>query len=329
VARGPQSDNSIGPPVHQTYPDLPLTQASAGPSYTAFSLASSSYQLTADGSINYVKGWIQYLISLGTKAPPGTGGSGVFDFGNHPGSFSGTDWRYCMQSTLSPTGYTYWDGSVWQNVPADWSDPDGTHLYPVGVWVENLVNKFQFGTWPAVVPPWGPAEESLASTVLPKWVNTIQTVWSNVFDIKRDQCPSSDPQCCRYHVKITASFTMVTAKSGSAIVLAGNNARSNAGAWSMGESRVNMPAHEFGHKLGNPDEYQGGVGVDPSVNTDGATAGIDADSIMGRNMTVVKKRHFVTILDQLSSMVDTAAGASTRYSYKLVAGTSGGPNASH
>jgi hypothetical protein len=202
---------------------------------------------------------------------------------------------------------------------------------PTGTWVEGTTNKCGYGTWPSAIPAWGPTEEATASTTLPKWVNTIQTVWSNVFDIKRDQCPSTDPQCCRYHPVASVSFVLVTTKSGNTIVVAGNNARSVSDAWSMLDPRVNTCAHEFGHHLGNPDEYAGGGYVDPSVNTDGATAGIDPDSIMGQNMTVVKKRHFNTIIKQLKAMVDTAAAKTTTYTYQCVpglSGTIGTPNAS-
>jgi hypothetical protein len=315
VARGGQNDNSVAPPSHDTYPDLPLTPSSGGPSYTVFSMQSAGYQLTIVGAINYVQGWIQFLISLGATVPAATGGSAGVNFGNNPGSFSGTDWRFAQQSTSSPSGYQYWDGSAWQNVPAAWSDPTNTLLYPIGIWSEGGVNKAQMGnTWPSAIPAWGATENALCASTLPTWTSTIQSVWSNAFDIKRDQCPSSDPQCCRYHPVASVSFTQVNTRSGSTIVLAANNARSNSGAWSMGDNRVNMPAHEFGHHLGNGDEYTGGVTVTI----------IDPDSIMGQNMTVVKTRHFGVIIQVLSSMVDTAAAQSTGFTYTAVAGLSGG-----
>src|SRR5580704_7823484 len=53
VARGGQNHNSVAPPSHDTYPDLPLTPSSGGPSYTVFSMQSAGYQLTIVGAINY------------------------------------------------------------------------------------------------------------------------------------------------------------------------------------------------------------------------------------------------------------------------------------
>jgi hypothetical protein len=58
----------------------------------------------------------------------------------------------------------------------------------------------------------------------------------------------------------------------------------------MGEPRGAVAAHEFGHHIGNSDEYAG-TKVDTSLNDDGATSGIDPNSIMGQQLTKVKKRH--------------------------------------
>jgi hypothetical protein len=311
----------VAPPTHDVYPDLPDTASTVG---GQFDLSSQGYQLTINGSMTYVQGWIQYLIALGSTVPAATGGSAGVNFGPPPASggptFSGSDWRFAQQSTSSPSGYTFWNGSAWQNVPPAWSDPTSTLLYPIGIWAEGSVNKAQVGnTWPATVPAWGAAEQATCASVLPTWVNTIQTVWSGRFNLKRDQCPSSDPSCCRYLTQATVSFTLVSAVTNTTtIVLAPNDARSNAGAWSMGDNRATMPAHEFGHHLGNPDEYAGGVGVDPSVNDDGATNGIDPDSIMGQNMVEVKKRHYNTICKQLSAMVDTASAQSNGFTYQAI-----------
>jgi len=240
------------------------------------------------------------------------------------GNFSGTDWRYCKQTTdpNCPSGYKFWDGWDWQNVPTGWSDLGGVKLYPIGVWREYLSNKTQFGdqSWPDYILPWSDAAIASAQTVLPRWTNTIQTVWSAAFDLKRDQCPSTDNSCCRYHTTAVASFNQVQSMSTAAtIVLAPNKARSNAGAWSMGEDRPNMPAHEFGHHLGNPDEYAGGVGVKTKTSdADGLANGIDPTSLMGQNMTTLKARSFETICSQLSMMVDTASGKKNGYTYKAV-----------
>jgi hypothetical protein len=158
--------------------------------------------------------------------------------------------------------------------------------------------------WPDPIPAWGPTETTLASTTLPTWTTNINATWTNKFDLKSKECRSTDTKCCRYKTKASVTFVQV-ATLGSVIVLAANKGRSNAKVWSMGDNRAGMPPHEFGHHLGNPDEYAGGVGVDASVNTDGATAGIDPNSIMGSGLSTVKRRHYNTICLQLKAMVST------------------------
>ncbi len=324
VARGGQSVNALAPPGHDIYPSLIQWPSTEG----QFTLQSDNYELTVGGDIKYVKGWIQFVIQLGATVPATTGGGSVVNFGNHPGSFSGSDWRFAKQSVRSTTGYSYWDGTAWADVPAAWSDPSNTALYPIGIWSEGSANKAQMGlTWPEVVPAWGATQTTLRTTVLPRWISQIQSDWSYTWDLKRQDCPSLDNQCCRYHPVIKVTFPEVTAVTGRVIVLAANNARSNAGAWSMGDNRPHMPSHEFGHHLGYPDEYVGGVGIDTSVNDDGATAGIDPGSMMGVGMNadataVVKKRHFRVVCQQLSLMVDRASGQCHGYVFKAVTGMS-------
>lgn len=327
VARGAQNSNALAPPAHDRYPDLPKTTSTVG----QFTLESKAYDLTVGGDIKYVKGWIQFLIQLGGTVPATTGGGGLVNWGaapavGQPPTFSGSDWRYAQAATdtvagdkCSASGYWFWDGTKWQDVPVSWSDPTATLLYPIGIWQEGTTSKAQMtNTWPGTIPAWGTTEETLRGSVLPRWTNTIQTDWSHVWDLKRQDCPSFDQGCCRYHPNIVVSFNEIAKVSGRTIVLAGNNARSNSGAWSMGDNRPNLPAHEFGHHLGYPDEYTGGVGVDASVNEDGAVNGIDADSMMGQNMTIVKKRHFKFIGQQLALMMDTKSQRSNGYVIKAV-----------
>jgi hypothetical protein len=312
---------------HDVYPNLPRTPSSVG---GQFDLAAQNYALTIYGELTYVKGWIQWLIQLDALVPPGTGGGGKANFGPPPAAggsatFSGTDWRYAKASLdtvaggqCSASGYWFWDGAKWQDVPAAFVDVNNVKLLPIGIWPEGSTNRAQIGDgWPEKVPAWGPDEEASCKAVLPYWINTIQTTWSNKFDLKRQDCPGNDPACCRYPPTVVAAFTEMTTfpiDLKKSIVLGGNQAaRSNVRAWSLKDGRKYMPAHEFGHLLGYPDEYPGGVGVDTSVNEDGATKGIDNGSLMGLGMNaeataIVKKRHYRVVCWQLSTMVDTAAG---------------------
>jgi len=343
AARGAQLVNTLAS-THVPYPTLPRTSSTVG---GQFDLQSQDYQLSVYCDLTYVKGWIMYLIRLDALVPAGTGGSGKVNWGPDPAPgatpfFSGSDWRLAKESTVivgggacNPSGLWFWDGSAWQNVPDAWQDIGSVKLFPIGIWAEGTVNKAQTddGLWPEPIPAWGATEESLRSSVLPQWINTIQTTWTNKFDLKRQDCPSTDSNCCRYHPKIIATFTETTTfpiDLTKSIVLAGNKGlRSNVRAWSLGDDRKYLPAHEFGHLLGYPDEYSGGGPVDTSVNEDGATAGIDNKSLMGMGMNaeataIVKARHFRVICWELSAMIDIAIGGQQCYGHviKAVAPTS-------
>ena len=293
-------------------PTLTLTACSIGISH--FDMSVTNYEALVGGTINYIPGWIQFIIQLGATVPAGTGGNCGVNFGTPTaGSFSGTDWRYAKRSTTTG-GLLYWDGSAWVAVPATWSDPANVLLYPIGLWAEGGTNHTQVGTtaWPEAIPAWGATETTLATTTLATWTTNINATWTNKFDLKRRECRSTEVQCCRYKTRCSVSFVQVAVK-GNGIVLAANNARSNAGVWSLGDTRAGMPPHEFGHHLGNPDEYAGGVGIDATVNTDGATAGIDPNSIMGAGLSTVKRRHYNTICLHMAAMVSAQFGRSYHY----------------
>ena len=98
------------------------------------------------------------------------------------------------------------------------------------------------------------------------------------------------------------------------LIFADGNIRSNDSLWFLGETRIAMAAHEFGHHLGNGDEYAGATSVDPTLNVDGAVNGIDNDSIMGQDLTKVKKRHYRTLCTHLQSMVRTSTTRTCTYS---------------
>jgi type VI secretion system VgrG family protein len=295
-------------------PTLTLTRCTIGRAH--FDLSVTNYEALMGGTINYVPGWIQYIIQLGATVPAGTGGDVGVNWAANPGSFGGGGWRYAKRNATG--ALVYWDGTApWKPVPATWADPANILLYPIAIWVEGTTSNTQFGTtpWPEAIPAWSAAETTLATTTLATWTTNINAMWTGKFDLKRIECRSTDAQCCRYKTRCSVTFVQVATK-GSGIVLAANNGRSNAGVWSLGDNRPGMPPHEFGHHLGNPDEYAGGVGVDGTVNTDGATAGIDANSIMGSGMVTVKRRHYNTVVQHLAAMVSTQF--SRTYTYNAV-----------
>jgi hypothetical protein len=138
------------------------------------------------------------------------------------------------------------------------------------------------------------------------------TQWGDAFDIKRQECRSHDPQCCRYMVRCELQFEETDTLTEDGIIIAEDNSgRANSQVWPIDESSETW-AHEFGHHIGNPDEYDPAPTVDPTVNTDGATAGIDPDSIMGSG-EIVKRRHYGPICYGLSQLVQQETGRTYTY----------------
>jgi hypothetical protein len=96
------------------------------------------------------------------------------------------------------------------------------------------------------------------------------------------------------------------------ILMAPGNARSNLSLWFMDQPASHMPCHETGHLLNNPDEYAEGA-CDPTVSGDGAVNGVDANCIMGQNMSDVKKRHYHSMVEMASRLVKAMSGRTETY----------------
>ncbi len=88
-------------------------------------------------------------------------------------------------------------------------------------------------------------------------------------------------------------------------------ARANAKAWPLGADD-DTAIHEFGHHLGNPDEYPGASSVNIFVNGDGAALGIDEASLMGEGDTA-RRRHLDTVAEALARLVEQELGKSYTY----------------
>jgi hypothetical protein len=279
-------------------------------------MSSQGYQLAIGGNFKFVKGWLQWAIkppNPDNKKLPGDNGLPY-----------GGSWLWAAKNIHSATGWLYWDsltaGTVGKDVPIEWLPSDQSTTLGVGVWNEGGTVKTEYGVkYPWKVAAWTADDESYWAPIKATWEARIPTVWSNIFDIKRDQCPSTDPQCCRYHTQFTASFNAVDTWSKGTIVMGANReyVRSTVTCWCMGDSRANLPAHEFGHLIGNPDEYPKGSTLDTTIS-DGPAPGICPDSIMGVNLSTVKARHFRSIMMQLSMMVDTAGNQKYGFTYQAV-----------
>jgi type VI secretion system VgrG family protein len=279
-----------------------------------FAMEVKNYECQVAGALSYVKGYMAWIIQLGDTVPAGTDGQIGLNWGApKDDSYTGSDWRFCKDDSASPTSMSFWDGSRWQPVPAAWRNKGNVKLCGMGIWREGTTNKAQYGgTWPDRIPNWGPTEQALANTTFPTWSANTASTWSQKFDLRRSACSSANQKCCRYSVRVGISLVEVTTKSGNTIVVAANNGRSNSEAWSLGDTRPGLAPHEFGHHLGNPDEYLGGGGIDTSVNTDGAAAGIDGSCLMGSvpnsGIPPVKARHFNIVKQHLTALIQSQEG---------------------
>jgi hypothetical protein len=286
-----------------------------------FNVGVSKHEVTIGGTIEYTRGWIFYIIRLDDLVPEGTSG--------HIGGkyYGSCDWRYCKASDDGEEhGYVYWIGVAWVNVPKGWDSGGGTKLYGMAVWQEGSQIKTQFGKlpWPDPVPTWtdgetfenyyGETEQVDLGATLNYWSEIIEDYWSGQMDLQRVGCRGRNSECCRHRVRCTVSFKETDRKQENGIILALNDSRANASAWPY-ESDYDTVLHEYGHHLGNPDEYEGATSVDPTVNGDGAKAGIDEDGLMGGG-DVFRRRYYNTVCKALSEAVAKHTGKS--YNYEAV-----------
>lgn len=262
-----------------------------------FSLQLSERELRISRLIAFVKGWGGQVVKLGTSVDAGTGGLLDAEF-----TWSGYRW---MKDN------TFWDGAAWQPLPAGFVLDDSVH-FGVGFYKSGADFVCQYGgKWPEAFTDFdmsaAPRQKKLAD-----WSATIASTWTGQFFIKRKECRSVDSACCRYPTAASAAFSELAAFVSGALVIADGTGRSNDSLFFLGDPDLAMAAHEFGHHLGNPDEYAGAA-VDTGMNGDGATNGIDPNSIMGQNMTTVKARHFGTICTHLSAVVKSTHGVNFGY----------------
>jgi type VI secretion system VgrG family protein len=297
-------------PLHLRFiGDLPAVRYVAR--FESYEVSIVDREVVVGGAIEYTRGWLHFVIELGDLVPPDTGG---IIGGKYYGSDDG---RYCKQiyDDLGQKILVYWNGTAWVPVPASWSNPMGTKLHGMAVWKEEGVVKTQFGTlrWPDPVPEWSAHALAQKEATLDNVSWVVGNFWTHKFDLKRETCLSDAPECCRYTVRCAVSF-VETSTQRQGIILSENDSRANSRAWPLQLSNQTA-AHEYGHHLGNPDEYEGAQSVDPTVNGDGAIAGIDEDSIMGAGYDV-RRRHYKPICGALTHLVSTHLGKN--YTYTVV-----------
>ncbi len=290
-----------------------LSQATYASDYARFDLVVQNYEVVFGGVIHYVLGSAGLIIQLGDVVPSEIGGDIGVSFTEGNGGADGAGWRYAKRDVNDRTLLLYWNGAEWKHVPVEWkNDKYSNRLLSNGIWEEGGAVRTQYGKipWPDPVPAWTENDLDWLRVHLVDWKMQIEDMWTNKFDIKRRECRSTDPRCCRYHTRAEVHFVRQHVR-GNGIIVCRNDENSNSGLWSTKDT-TEMPCHEFGHLIGNLDEYEGSV-IDPNIDSDGANAGIDHESIMGKKMKQVRRRHYTMICQQMAHMVDSQLEHSCTY----------------
>ncbi len=208
------------------------------------------------------------------------------------GGCPGANHRWGRSTTLNTmVPDQYYDGTNWVALPSGFT-PGATNYFGRTFTKQgtSFVGRYG-GTWPEAFADYD-FNDAKYTKIRQDWCDTAHNVWSDKWDIRRKSCESDVAcTCCRYEVDMTMAFNEVTADADGVVWMAPGSFRADAANWAMDEPNPMVAAHEAGHHMDNPDEYVNGA-VDTSVNGDGAVNGIDADSIMGQNLTKVKKRHY-------------------------------------
>lgn len=268
-----------------------------------FTMSVADHVAKVEAELKFVKGWGAEVVKFGAAVPAATGGviAGL--------SYAG--YRWLRRTARGPQ---YWDGAAWTALPGGFALRDSNY-FGVGIYKSGTSFVSQYGgTWPEAFSDWDLTAPQ-HQTKLRAWENAIVTTWSGKFELKRNGCQSVTPACCRYSVVVTAQFLEQAVFAAGMLIVAQGNGRSYDSLWYIG-GRLAMAAHEFGHHLGNGDEYAGAPSLNPSLNGDGAHNGIDPDSIMGVNLGSVKRRHLGKVCSHLASMIRSASGKT--YTYETV-----------
>jgi hypothetical protein len=281
-----------------------LTKVTYAKDRDHFELAAEDAVLTVSSDIKFVPGWAASVVKLGARVPAGTGG--LLD-----GQLTWNGYRWMKAVGVKNK---YWNGTVWKDLPAGFVLQDSNN-FCVGFYKNGASFTCQYGgNWPESFTAWN-IDAASKQNKITAWKDNIESTWTGKFVLKRKECKSTKKECCRFTTKAKVKFSKQAAFATGMLIIADGNIRSNDSLFFLDEPRIAMAAHEFGHHIGNPDEYAGAA-VDTTMNGDGAVNGIDADSIMGQNLTKVKKRHYTLICKVLADSVK--AEHKVTYTYEAV-----------
>ena len=224
---------------------------------------------------------------------------------------SGSRWgRATSPNAMEPD--QYYDGKVWLPLP-DKFTPNAAEYQSIAFYQsgKTFISP-SGGTWPEAFADYEFNDPAYLD-IRKGWVTHTHEYWTEKFALRRKGC-ISDPSvnCCRYQVQVDITFKEISTHASDTILVGPGDFRSNASTFFMGDDRPGLVPHESGHLMDNPDEYVGGA-VDPKLNDDGATKGIDPDCIMGQNLSDVKKRHYHAFAVMLNKLINTAYGNNDTY----------------
>jgi hypothetical protein len=205
----------------------------------------------------------------------------------------------------------YHDGTDWVDMPAGFVPGDDEY------WNATFAksgNKFELRDNPGVYWPEAFADYDFNSAPYKKkradWIQDTHDRFTEKAILSPKSCPKGpDEAGCGYKLELTLEFDVATTWADHAIAMCAGYFRSDAATFSLEDNDIAMAAHETGHLVGLPDEYVGGAVDTATPDDDGLVSGIDSDSIMGQNLTKVKKRHYVNFAAMAKELLKSKTGA--------------------
>jgi hypothetical protein len=257
-----------------------------------FDLAVVNHEAHITSDLEYIKAWGGSVVKLGKFAPRGK-----------VGEIKDLDWRGYWWLKDESDDPKYWNGKKWVPLPKGLVLQDSNN-FCVGFYKDGDKYKGRYGgEWP---DPDTFDDYDITSAqdqaTINAWADAINQRWSGEWRLRRKDCPGTSSACCAFEVKVKVRFIRRDRFKEGLLFVADKNIRSNAWLWFLDEPDLDMATHEFGHHLGNDDEYEGAA-IDKTLNGDGAVDGIDEDSIMGKKLSKIKKRHWRTVCEQLQMVV--------------------------
>jgi hypothetical protein len=245
-----------------------------------------------------MKAWPGYLVDMNAGGITGLAGGCPYD---------GCRWGRIIGTSELPN--EYFDGKKWLAMPDDFlpTDDDVSVYGFIKAGAKYHMGGDASAPWPEKFKDYD-FDCDKYKKKRKDWKADTDSRWSGKFLIRPKPCPKGIGKGgCGYPVDLDLELKRVEKWETHTIALCNGAFRSNAGCFSMEDEDIEMVAHEVGHLVGLPDEYEGG-GVDPAINGDGAVDGIDDTTVMGTKMDLVKKRHYINFVAVTEKLVGAKTG---------------------